>query len=487
MAACTADGQVPEPPTEGEGTVTGRAVRALLPALGLGAAYTVAILVGRSTRVEGSEISLVWPAAAVAVLWGLHARDLPRAPAVAHWLLLGALTFGVNLATGAAVELALWFVPVNLGLAAVTTHVLRYDGRPLRLRDPADLGRLVVAVAAGTLVATLLAVLYFASTGHDDLSETFALLAIRNGVTVLAGVAVVLRLRTATWRRPAPSGTRVLESVACVVVVVWVFGRVFWFNPGLPMGFAIMVPAMWVSLRFSTTVATVFLLGAGTSVVWATLLDRGALSGIAAPEQALLAQGMVGCLTLVVLTLALFRDSRNDLIGQLRHLALHDPLTGLANRTLLTERLEEALEGATAGTVGVVVLDLDGFKVVNDAWGHDEGDLLLVEIARRLVAVTGPGDTVARLGGDEFVVVLRGLTGARDLERCAERIRRAVAQPYGQASDAPYDRITASIGTAVAEAGCTPRSLVNRADQAMYDAKRAGRRERRTPVVRAAR
>ncbi len=66
MAACTADGQVPEPPTEGEGTVTGRAVRALLPALGLGAAYTVAILVGRSTRVEGSEISLVWPAAAVA-------------------------------------------------------------------------------------------------------------------------------------------------------------------------------------------------------------------------------------------------------------------------------------------------------------------------------------------------------------------------------------------------------------------------------------
>lgn len=467
--------------------MTGRAVRAVLPAFGLGAAYSLAILVGRSTRVDGSEISLVWPAAAVAVLWGLHAGTLRRPAAIVHWLLLGALTFGVNLGTGATVELALWFVPVNLVLAAVTAQLLTYDGRPLRLREPGDLGRLVLAVTAGAVAAASIATAYFTLEGHERLPRTFALLAIRNGITVLAVVAVVLRLRDATWRRPVLTRARVLESVACAVVVTAVFARAFWFNPGLPLGFSIMVPAMWVSLRFSTTVATLFLLGSGTSIVWATLLDRGALQGIAAQEQALLAQGVVGCLTLVVLTLSLFRDSRNELIERLRHLALHDPLTGLANRTLLIEHLEQALDAGPAGSVGVVVLDLDGFKVVNDAWGHDEGDLLLVEIARRLVAVTGPGDTVARLGGDEFVVLHRGLSDPRELELCAERIRRAVGQPYGQASDAPFDRITASIGTAVSEPDCTPRSLVNRADQAMYDAKRAARRELRGPAARAAR
>lgn len=466
--------------------MTGRALRAVLPAVGLGAAYTLAILVGRSTRVEGSEVSLVWPAAAVAVLWGLHARGLPRLAAGAHWLLLGALTCGVNLTTGATPGLALWFVPVNLSLAWVSAEVLRYGDRPLRLRDPGDLGRLVIAAAAGATVAASLATAYFGLVGHEELPRTFALLAVRNGITVLAVVAVVLRLRDATWRRPAPTRARVLETVACAVVVAWVFARVFWFNPGLPLGFSVMVPAMWVSLRFSTTVATFFLLGSGTSIVWATLLDRGVFQGIAAQEQALLAQGMVGCVTLVVLTLSLFRDSRNTLIERLRHLALHDPLTGLANRALLVDELEEALGAEPVGTVGVIVLDLDGFKAVNDAWGHDEGDLLLVEIARRLVAVTAPGDTVARLGGDEFVVLRRGLTDPGELELCAERIRRAVAQPYGQEADAPFDRVTASIGTAVSTGDCTPRSLVGRADHAMYEAKRA-RRDRvrsgsRSPV-----
>lgn len=467
--------------------VAGRAVRAVLPALGLGAAYTVAILVGRSTRVDGSEVSLVWPAAAVAVLWGLHARSLPRRPATAHWVLLGTLTCGVNLTTGASLGLALWFVLVNLAMAVVTADVLRYDDRPVRLRDPADLARLVLAVTFGTVVAALLAVMYFAAAGHEHLPETFALFTIRNAITVLAGVSVVLRLREATWRRPVLTAPRVLETLACAVVVGWVFARVFWFNPGLPLGFAIMVPAMWVSLRFSTTVATWFLLAAGCSIVWATLLDRGVLQGIPPQEQALLAQGMVGCLTVVVLSLSLFRDSRNDLIGQLRHLAQHDPLTGLANRTLLTERLDHALATDPPGTIGVLLLDLDGFKSVNDAWGHDEGDLLLVEIARRLVAVTGPGDTVARLGGDEFVVLHRGLADPAELQLCAERVRRAVAQPYGQASDAPYDRITASIGSAVSTAECTPRSLINRADQTMYDAKRSGRRELPAPAARSTR
>lgn len=456
---------------------------AALSAIGFSAAYTLAILVGRATRVEGSEVSLLWPAAAIAVLWGLYARSLPRRAEVAHWVLLAVLTWAVNLTTGAPVGLSAWFVAVNLTLALVTTTVLLHGDRPVALREPADLSRLVVAVSAGTLAAATLAAAYFAAQGHDDVLETFALFAVRNGVTALAGIAVALRLKDVHWQLPRPSGARILETVACVVVVVFVFARVFWFNPGLPTAFAIMLPAMWVSLRYSTTVSVSFLVAAGISIVWATLLDRGALEGVTAQEQALLAQGMVGNLTLVVLALALFRDSRNHLIAELRHLALHDPLTGLANRALLIQRLESHLEvpREVPRAVGVIYLDLDGFKRVNDGWGHREGDLLLEEMARRIKASVRVTDLVARIGGDEFVIVCPGLTGAEELREFAERVRTRVAEPYGAASDAPYDRITASVGCALSDSKSTAKALLTAADRAMYEAKRTGR-NRTAPI-----
>lgn len=98
-----------------------RVCRAVLPGAGFAVAYALAILLGRATRVEGSEVSLVWPAAAVAVLWGLHAHDLPRVQAALHWTGLAVLTFAINLATDAPVGLSAWFVLVNVSLAAVTT------------------------------------------------------------------------------------------------------------------------------------------------------------------------------------------------------------------------------------------------------------------------------------------------------------------------------------------------------------------------------
>ncbi|AJR18509.1 GGDEF domain-containing protein [Pimelobacter simplex] len=449
-----------------------RLVRAALPALGFAAAEALSVAAGRAVRVDHGEVALVWPAAAVGVLWALYVRGLGRRRAVAHAALLGLTTFTATLATGATVGLSLWFTGVNGVLAAVTAVLLTPGRRPAALREPADLARLVVAVTAGTLLSAALAVVYLAHVGHRDLPETFALFAVRNGVTALAGVALVLRLQHARWRRPVLTGPRVAETVACVVVTLAVFSRVFWVNPGEPIAFAIMLPAMWVSLRYSTTTSTLFLAAAAVCVLVGTLLDLGALQGLPAEQQALLAQGMIGSLTLVVLTLALFRDSRNALITELRHLALHDPLTGLANRTLLTERLESALAHGRPGTVAVVAIDLDGFKSVNDAWGHDEGDLLLTEIARRLAETAGPDDTVARIGGDEFVVLRPRLDDPGDLEEYVDRVRSHVARPYGQASDAPFDRITASVGLAVSERNDTPRSLLARADQAMYVVKR---------------
>jgi len=160
---------------------------------------------------------------------------------------------------------------------------------------------------------------------------------------------------------------------------------------------------------------------------------------------------------------------------ELAHRALHDPLTGLANRDMLMDHLAHALaRGARAeGQATVMFLDLDDFKTVNDSYGHEAGDRLLVTVAERLRAVVRPGDIVARLGGDEFVVVAEQLPHSAAVRALAERVRAAVAQPVslGDAIVLPGG----SLGVAVADPDDDARSVLRRADAAMYRAKAYGR------------
>ena len=146
--------------------------------------------------------------------------------------------------------------------------------------------------------------------------------------------------------------------------------------------------------------------------------------------------------------------------------AQHDPLTGLGNRSQLPARIE-AIRGPDL-QCGLLFLDLDGFKDVNDRHGHDAGDAVLVEVAARLLAGVRPGDTVVRLGGDEFVIVCALPTSNPDrvLQALAKRIELTVSQPVvfrGQEL-----LVGGSVGGAVAAPGQTPQSLVEQADQAMY-------------------
>ncbi len=174
-------------------------------------------------------------------------------------------------------------------------------------------------------------------------------------------------------------------------------------------------------------------------------------------------------------------------VGQeMRAMAFNDPLTGLANRRLLTDRLQQAL--AASGRNGqwgaVLFLDLDHFKTLNDTQGHDVGDQLLQQVARRLVGAARAGDTVARLGGDEFVVMLETL-GASDAEAAlhaevlAERVREQIARPYAiprLAHLADGYHISPSIGVALFQGGAEPVDvLLKQADMALYQAKDAGR------------
>lgn len=161
---------------------------------------------------------------------------------------------------------------------------------------------------------------------------------------------------------------------------------------------------------------------------------------------------------------------------RLSHQAFHDSLTGLPNRALFMDRLEHALARGGRRELGVAVLflDLDNFKDVNDSFGHEGGDRLLVEIGDRLSACVRSADTVARLAGDEFTVLLEDVKGPREAVLVVERIETVFRKPVRL--DARDLSVTASIGVVVEMgAGRSPQELLNAADAAMYRAKNAGK------------
>jgi diguanylate cyclase (GGDEF)-like protein len=181
--------------------------------------------------------------------------------------------------------------------------------------------------------------------------------------------------------------------------------------------------------------------------------------------------------------LAYLRRSRRralDLVdlrtGELRYQALHDALTGLPNRALLVDRAEHMLARSRRRpmTIGVLYVDLDNFKQVNDTFGHQIGDQLLVQVGQRLRTVVREGDTVGRLGGDEFLVLTEGDVDA-DLEMVAERLVTALRDPFDLPGSQPLQlTATASIGVAMGPRDNT-MDLIRDADVALYQAKAAGR------------
>jgi len=176
-----------------------------------------------------------------------------------------------------------------------------------------------------------------------------------------------------------------------------------------------------------------------------------------------------------------FRGTAQDVTGrrraeeELAHQAVHDALTGLPNRLLVTERLEQALARAsrTGSEVAVLFVDLDRFKLVNDGRGHAAGDGLLVTVAERLRWVVRSNDVVARFGGDEFVVVCEGRAARLESALVAERITEALREPVIINGQEVF--LSASVGIAVSDGGGSPESLLRDADAAMYRAKAKGR------------
>jgi len=162
---------------------------------------------------------------------------------------------------------------------------------------------------------------------------------------------------------------------------------------------------------------------------------------------------------------------------QIAYMASHDEVTGLPNRSLFMDRLNVSLRQAAREKtrIGVLFVDLDGFKAVNDRLGHEAGDMILHQVAVRLVARVRASDTVARYGGDEFTVILNQISNAQDVGRVAQSIVDELTRPFTAKRETVM--IGASVGVALyPEHAETAEALIRLADKAMYEVKRSGKR-----------
>jgi two-component system cell cycle response regulator len=185
-----------------------------------------------------------------------------------------------------------------------------------------------------------------------------------------------------------------------------------------------------------------------------------------------------------MLEVRLLHEAARNYSQRLEALALNDPLTGLANRRLLADRMSMALIHARRdkSAMGVVYLDLDGFKQINDTLGHGVGDILLKMVADRLVATVREEDTVARLGGDEFLLSLWHVSGIDYAASVASRAIEVLSQPYN--IDGTIVSITTSAGLSLyPNHGEDAETLMQNADLALYEAKRAGKNAYRISTI----
>ncbi len=169
--------------------------------------------------------------------------------------------------------------------------------------------------------------------------------------------------------------------------------------------------------------------------------------------------------------------ARKEAEDKIAHQAFHDPLTDLPNRPLLLNRLDQALarSARTKGTLGLMFVDLDNFKIINDSLGHEAGDTLLRTVAERLIACTRPGDTVARLGGDEFVILLEEIGGAEEAETIAHRASKAIQAPFRLGDRDVFPGASIGLTVTTRNDSRTSGDLLRDADTAMYQAKMDGK------------
>ena len=295
-------------------------LRPVAESTGFAVVYALAVVVGRASRVEDSQLALVWPAAAVGFLW--LARSWGRRRLVADTLLLALLAGGLNALTGTSATIGAVFGVANAVQCLVACAVMsglqsRRQVERWRLRRSADLTALVLASLGGSLAAASVGPVGLWLTGSGDLAPLAGAWTLRNAVGTFVFGALALRLADPALPRAVRDRREVGELLVAASVIATAYAAVFGATAHLPLAFVLMPLSMWVGVRFTTTVSTAFSLLVGVLVVAATLLGRGPFGGAAPSQRVLLAQAFVAVAALVSLVLALHRDERDELIRRL--------------------------------------------------------------------------------------------------------------------------------------------------------------------------
>jgi len=225
------------------------------------------------------------------------------------------------------------------------------------------------------------------------------------------------------------------------------------------------IATTYIAMPLPILIASYLLTSWSAFVVAALMIAGATVVDVASPSLLIL--------VVVAILSYLFADSLDHAYRENRHRALHDELTGLPNRTLFNDSLQQALDPPDRNLLAVLFVDLDEFKVVNDSLGHDAGDELIVLVARRIQACLRRGDIAARLSGDEFTVLLHDVTELDEAVKIAERIATALEDSLELRGRQVF--IGASVGIALSEDGDgTADTLLRNADVAMYRAKTKG-------------
>ncbi len=418
--------------------------------------------------------SVFWPGAGL-TLGVLAMMPRERWPALLAGVFVAEIVVDLTIPVsfGAALIWAVANTAEPLVGALLLTRAGRLDGLPT---VSAMLRFVLVAVVVGPLVGATLGATAAAVTDTAPFWPTWPRWWIGDGIGVLV-VAPALFTR----RRPdlAHAGRFERWSILVAVAAVTVATVLPWqeeaWAQGLPF---LLAPALVLAaMRLGPRTAAIALAVSATAINVVTASGHGPFALVGTNGGLVVAQVCIAGAAFALHTVSAL--SRDLLTGQqvediLRVQALHDGLTGLANRRMLDEQLSRALAGLRRGGrhVALVMVDLDRFKAINDQHGHTAGDAVLVEVADRLRAVVRPDDTVARVGGDEFVVLLPDLADVGVAVDCLRRIEQALSRPMAW-HDGELE-LSASVGlSATSDPEETADEILASADHAMYAVKRS--------------
>lgn len=444
----------------------------------------LAALLGILTRPVGF-LATLWPANAL--LLGLFLR-FPRLATPLGWLAATVGFVAADLLTGGGFVITLELTASNLIGVYVAVRLYRLlHPDDAHLRRPISVlylfGVSVVASAAAAVVGLLAAPEFLTNDVVADFCFWFA--SELSSYLVFLPVMLTLPMPRRPYLRRAQTHTAgacaSAPSTMLLIAVAIAFSVLMEMVVGGPGALVFPVPALiWCALTYRVFPTTVMMLGVaiGTmSIIAGGLLDSG-IDG-SNTNQLLSARLGIALMALGPPTISILQTNQQRLLSQLQHAATHDALTGIPHRRAFIEHAPAvvAREQGQSRPVALLMLDIDHFKTVNDAYGHLVGDLVLVSVTRAISATLRDGDGVYRLGGEEFAVLLPN-TDRLSLDVVCERIRLAVETLRITIPDGRQVMVTISIGAAHTRTATEPTTvsnLVRIADDALYRAKALGR------------